>query len=58
MGSEGQQGLASGPRWEHVPHQSDIGVRGIGASPAEAFDFLVGGATRGPGQLEIWKQAR
>ena len=38
MGSEGQQGLASGPRWEHFPHQSDIGVRGIGASPAEAFE--------------------
>lgn len=26
------------PRWEHFPHQSDIGVRGIGASPAEAFE--------------------
>ena len=25
-------------RWEHFPHQADIGVRGIGASKAEAFE--------------------
>ena len=25
-------------RWEHFPHEADIGVRGIGASPAEAFE--------------------
>lgn len=25
-------------RWEHFPHQSDIGVRGVGASAAEAFE--------------------
>ena len=24
-------------RWEHFPHQSDVGVRGIGASLAEAL---------------------
>lgn len=24
--------------WEHFPHQADIGVRGYGASPAEAFE--------------------
>jgi len=24
--------------WEHFPHQADIGVRGIGASKAEAFE--------------------
>jgi SHS2 domain-containing protein len=24
-------------RWEHFPHGADIGVRGIGGSPAEAF---------------------
>lgn len=28
----------SEPHWEHFPHQSDIGVRGVGASPAEAFE--------------------
>ena len=25
-------------RWEHFPHQADVGVRGIGASKAEAFE--------------------
>jgi len=25
-------------RWEHFPHQADIGVRGIGSSKAEAFE--------------------
>jgi len=26
------------PRWEHFSHQADIGVRGIGATKAEAFE--------------------
>jgi tRNA nucleotidyltransferase (CCA-adding enzyme) len=30
-------GMETG-RWEHFPHQADIGVRGIGASKAEAFE--------------------
>ena len=25
-------------RWEHYPHQADIGVRGIGATKGEAFE--------------------
>ena len=25
-------------RWEHFPHQADVGVRGIGASKVEAFE--------------------
>ena len=25
-------------RWEHFPHQADIGVRGLGATLAEAFE--------------------
>lgn len=24
--------------WEHFPHAADIGVRGLGATPAEAFE--------------------
>jgi SHS2 domain-containing protein len=24
--------------WEHFPHQADIGIRGIGGSPAAAFE--------------------
>ncbi|MDX1252949.1 MAG: archease [Gammaproteobacteria bacterium] len=27
-------------RWEHFPHQADIGVRGIGPSQAEAFEQI------------------
>ena len=26
------------PRWEHFEHEADIGVRGIGATMAEAFE--------------------
>ena len=25
-------------RWEHFPHAADVGVRGFGKSPAEAFE--------------------
>jgi SHS2 domain-containing protein len=25
-------------RWEHFPHDADVGVRGYGQSPAEAFE--------------------
>ena len=25
-------------RWEHYPHQADVGVRGIGATKGEAFE--------------------
>lgn len=28
----------SNARYEHFPHGADIGVRGVGASPAEAFE--------------------
>lgn len=24
--------------WEHFPHQADVGIRGFGATPAEAFE--------------------
>ena len=26
------------PRWEHFEHQADIGVRGLGRTPSEAFE--------------------
>jgi SHS2 domain-containing protein len=25
-------------RWEHFPHQADVGLRGLGATPAQAFE--------------------
>jgi SHS2 domain-containing protein len=28
---------AASPRWEHFSHGADIGIRGIGATPEEAF---------------------
>ena len=28
---------SSAGRWEHFPHDADLGVRGFGATPAEAF---------------------
>lgn len=31
--------------WEHIPHQADIGVRGIGASKEEAFEQAAVGLT-------------
>jgi SHS2 domain-containing protein len=29
--------VSNHPKWEHFPHDADIGVRGFGATPAEAF---------------------
>jgi SHS2 domain-containing protein len=36
MDSQTELGLGVG-RWEHFPHGADLGVRGFGATPAEAF---------------------
>ena len=30
--------VASQAGWEHFPHDADVGVRGFGASPVEAFE--------------------
>jgi SHS2 domain-containing protein len=30
--------VANTTRWEHFPHDADVGVRGFGATPAEAFE--------------------
>jgi SHS2 domain-containing protein len=30
--------VPSGPRWEHFPHEADLGVRGFGRTLAEAFE--------------------
>ena len=30
--------MAMGARWEHFPHEADMGVRGIGSTEAEAFE--------------------
>jgi tRNA nucleotidyltransferase (CCA-adding enzyme) len=30
--------MTAAGRWEHFHHEADVGVRGIGASPAQAFE--------------------
>jgi SHS2 domain-containing protein len=30
--------VAGNARWEHFPHDADVGVKGFGATPAEAFE--------------------
>jgi SHS2 domain-containing protein len=30
--------MAINSRWEHFPHQADVGIRGLGATLAEAFE--------------------
>jgi cytidylate kinase len=30
--------IAQGPRWEHFPHQADVGIRGIGKTISQAFE--------------------
>ena len=30
--------MTTAARWEHFPHQADIGVRGVGATLAKAFE--------------------
>src|SRR4030067_1795112 len=30
--------MAATARWEHFPHQADVGVRGLGATLAQAFE--------------------
>jgi SHS2 domain-containing protein len=36
--SQAAASVASKARWEHFPHDADVGVRGIGATAAEAFE--------------------
>lgn len=30
--------MAAAAHWEHFPHEADIGVRGVGATPEQAFE--------------------
>jgi SHS2 domain-containing protein len=30
--------VTSNAKWEHFPHDADVGVKGFGATPAEAFE--------------------
>ena len=53
----GESSKASCARWEHFPHDADVGVRGFGATPAEAFEqaalALTAVVTRAPVEASI-----
>lgn len=36
--SKAAKAMAGAPGWEHFPHAADVGVRGFGDSPAQAFE--------------------
>lgn len=43
------------PHWEHYPHEADLGVRGIGATKAEAFEqagLALTAAVTDPGRVQ------
>jgi tRNA nucleotidyltransferase (CCA-adding enzyme) len=40
-------------RWEHFPHQADMGVRGVGATKAEAFEQAALALTSVVANLEV-----
>ncbi|WP_363349586.1 archease [Methylocystis echinoides] len=57
---------APSKRWEHFPHDADLGIRGFGATPAQAFEqgalALVAAITdpalvRGAETVEIEREA-
>jgi tRNA nucleotidyltransferase (CCA-adding enzyme) len=46
----------AGPRWEHFSHDADVGIRGYGRSPAEAFEqaaLAMTGAVANPRTIEL-----
>lgn len=45
-------------KWERFPHDADIGVRGWGASPAEAFEQAALALTRVATDAEVRELAR
>lgn len=45
-------------RWEHLPHDADVGVRGRGATPAEAFEQAALAMTAIVTDAEVKPQAR
>jgi len=38
VGNGGETGSSGMARWEHFEHVADVGIRGIGATPASAFE--------------------
>lgn len=51
-------GVAPDVKWERFPHDADIGVRGWGASPAEAFEQAALALTRVATDAEVRELVR
>jgi SHS2 domain-containing protein len=49
---------AANAKWEHFPHGADVGVRGCGATPAEAFEQAALALTAIVTDAEVKLQAR
>lgn len=45
-------------KWEHFPHDADVGIRGFGATPAEAFEQAAQALTAVVTRAEIEPKAR
>lgn len=50
--------VTSNARWEHFPHDADVGVRGFGATPAEAFEQAARALTAVVTQTEVRPEVR
>lgn len=48
---------ARGARWEHFAHDADIGIRGWGSTPAEAFEQAARALTAAVTQAQVSPQA-
>lgn len=46
------------PGWEHFPHDADVGVRGYGATPAEAFEQAAHALTQIATHAEVEPKVR
>ncbi len=47
-----------GAKWEHFPHDADVGVRGWGSSPAQAFEQAALALTRVVTDAEVQPRSR
>lgn len=46
--------VETGACWEHFPHDADVGVRGFGATPAQAFESAACALTAVVTQAPVW----
>lgn len=56
--SQSAASVASNARWEHFPHDADVGVRGFGATAAEAFEQAAQALTAVVTQTQVKPKVR